>query len=72
MYKRQVVLVENVDQADALSELETWCVSKLPKFQWPQYLEFVAEFELTGTERIRKETLSKSTDTAYPLKCELS
>ena len=67
-----VVLVDNVDQADALSELETWCVSKLPKFQWPQYLEFVAEFELTGTERIRKETLSKSTDTAYPLKCELS
>ena len=67
-----IVLVDNVDQADALSELETWCVSKLPKFQWPQYLEFVAEFELTGTERIRKETLSKSTDTAYPLKCELS
>ena len=68
--KLLVVLIDNVDRADALGELEKWCVSKLPKFQWPQYLEFVDGFELTGTERIRKETLSTSIDTASPLKWE--
>ena len=68
--KLLVVLIDNIDRAGALDELEKWCVSKLPKFQWPQYLEFVDGFELTGTERIRKETLSTSIDTASPLKWE--
>jgi len=65
--KLLVVLVEGSDQARALGELKNWCGSQLPQFQWPQYLEFVEGFELTGTERIRKETLSKSIDSAHLL-----
>ena len=58
---------EQVLAARALGELKNWCGSQLPQFQWPQYLEFVEGFELTGTERIRKETLSKSIDSAHIL-----
>ncbi|SVC85101.1 uncharacterized protein METZ01_LOCUS337955, partial [marine metagenome] len=70
--KLHVMLISSVDEAHAIGELERWCSSKLPRFQWPQYLEFVERFELTGTERIRKEALSNSIDTAHPLKFEPS
>jgi crotonobetaine/carnitine-CoA ligase len=37
-----------------------WCAARLSPFQVPLYLEVVDAFEKTGTQRIRKETLSRS------------
>lgn len=39
-----------------------WCEERLAPFQVPLYLEQVAGFEKTGTQRIRKETLSRATE----------
>ena len=39
-----------------------WCVHRLSDFQVPRYLSFVDSFPMTGTERIQKELLSKSTE----------
>jgi crotonobetaine/carnitine-CoA ligase len=39
-----------------------WCTARLSPFQVPLYLEVVEGFEKTGTQRIRKETLSRSVD----------
>jgi crotonobetaine/carnitine-CoA ligase len=38
-----------------------WCEERLSAFQVPLYLAVVDGFEKTGTQRIRKETLSRST-----------
>ena len=42
-----------------------WCRERLAPFQVPLYLAFVDEFEKTGTQRIRKETLSRATDDCW-------
>ncbi len=39
-----------------------WCEERLAPFQVPLYLEVVDGFEKTGTQRIRKETLSRATE----------
>ena len=39
----------------------SWCAAHLADFQVPQYLAAVDDFEKTGTQRVRKETLSRST-----------
>jgi len=37
-----------------------WCAQRLAPFQVPLYLSVVENFEKTGTQRIRKETLSRT------------
>ena len=38
-----------------------WCADRLADYQVPRYLEVVDTFEKTGTQRIRKETLPRTT-----------
>lgn len=40
----------------------SWCSRHLPDFQVPRYLAVVEEFEKTSTQRIRKDTLPRTTD----------
>jgi crotonobetaine/carnitine-CoA ligase len=42
-----------------------WCGEHLPDYQVPLYLAPIEAFEKTGTERIRKELLSRSVDDAW-------
>ena len=37
-----------------------WCERHLARFQVPEYLEVIAAFDKTGTQRIRKETLARN------------
>ena len=47
------------------AEVYRWCVERLADFQLPEYIEVVAGFDKTGTERIRKETLSRLPGNAW-------
>jgi len=49
------------------AEFLRWCVPRLPYFQIPRYLETIAEFPKTPTQRIRKNQLSQSTAAAIDL-----
>ena len=46
-------------------DLIKWCEPRLAYFQVPRYIEFVAGFEKTPTERVRKETLAKTAGAAW-------
>ncbi len=48
-------------------EIIKWCESLLPYYQIPRYVTFVAFFEKTPTERIRKENLPKETTDCWDL-----
>ena len=39
-----------------------WCARHLADFQVPRYLAVVDEFEKTGTQRIRKDALPRTTE----------
>lgn len=43
-------------------QIFSWCTEQLPEFQIPRYLAFIDQFPLTGTRRIRKELLPKTTE----------
>ena len=45
--------------------LVRWCETKLGDFQVPRYYAVVDAFEKTGTQRIRKENLPRTTDDAW-------
>ena len=45
--------------------LAGWCAAKLAAFQVPRYYAVVDEFEKTGTHRIRKEALPRTTTDAW-------
>jgi crotonobetaine/carnitine-CoA ligase len=45
--------------------LIAWCESQMPRFQVPRYVAFVSAFEMTPTQRIRKESLSRATDDCW-------
>ncbi len=57
-----VKLAENIESTGIAAEVFEWCKQRLAKFQVPTYLEIIDEFPLTGTQRIRKELLSKSVE----------
>ena len=52
---------ERVDPA----AVHRWCTERLASFQVPEYIETIAAFEKTGTERIRKETLAREAGAAW-------
>ena len=43
----------------------SWCAQQLSAFQVPLYLSMVDGFEKTGTQRIRKETLSRGIEDCF-------
>ena len=59
-----VVLLQSGEVADAGAVFHH-CSERLAKFQVPRYIEFVSEFETTTTQRIKKERLSRATDTCW-------
>ncbi|HEX3721657.1 MAG TPA: AMP-binding protein, partial [Nitrolancea sp.] len=60
------IFVKRVDgrQPDP-EQLINWCETAMPYFQVPRYVAYVADFELTPTQRIRKESLSRATDDCW-------
>jgi crotonobetaine/carnitine-CoA ligase len=48
-------------------ELLRWCVPRLPRFQLPRFVAFVAEFPRTPTQRIRKIELPRDTAGCWDL-----
>jgi crotonobetaine/carnitine-CoA ligase len=48
-----------------MQALAEWCTAKLADFQIPRFYALVEEFHKTGTQRIRKETLPRTTDDAW-------
>lgn len=48
-------------------DIVRWCEQKLPYYQIPRYIEFVKYFEKTGTQRIRKDQLSKDIENCWDL-----
>ncbi|MFT5505587.1 MAG: crotonobetaine/carnitine-CoA ligase [Gammaproteobacteria bacterium] len=48
-------------------QIFNWCTQQLPEFQVPRYLALIEEFPLTGTQRIRKELLSKTTEDCFEI-----
>ena len=59
----RLVAGAHFDPADFLR----WCEPRLPRFQIPRYLETVAEFPKTPTQRIRKNQLARSAENAIDL-----
>ena len=59
----RLVAGEKLDPAAFLR----WCEPRLPHFQVPRYLETIAEFPKTPTQRIRKNQLARSTENAIDL-----
>ena len=49
------------------AEFLHWCAPRLPHFQIPRYLETIAEFPKTPTQRIRKNQLARSAENAIDL-----
>lgn len=47
------------------SQIAAWCADRMPYFQVPRYFAFVDDFLKTPTERIKKETLSRSTQDCW-------
>jgi crotonobetaine/carnitine-CoA ligase len=47
------------------SELLRWCEERMPHFQVPRYVAFVDEFDKTPSERIKKASLSRSTEDCW-------
>ena len=48
-------------------DLIKWCEPRMALFQLPRYVAFIEDFPKTPTERIRKELLSRATDTCFDL-----
>ena len=48
-------------------EFIKWCEPRMPYFQIPRYLSFVADFAKTPTQRILKDQLSKDTKKCWDL-----
>lgn len=48
-------------------ELIRWCEDRMPYFQIPRYVERIAEFPKTPSERIMKAELSRNTDHCWDL-----
>ncbi|MBN9444662.1 AMP-binding protein [Bosea sp. (in: a-proteobacteria)] len=44
-----------------------WCESRMPYFQIPRYVETIAEFPKTPTQRIKKSDLSRGVDSCFDL-----
>ncbi len=53
-------------QLDPVEFLQ-WCEPRLPRFQIPRYLETIAEFPRTPTQRIRKNQLARTVENALDL-----
>jgi len=49
------------------AEFLRWCEPRLPYFQIPRYLETIAEFPKTPTQRVRKNQLARSVENAIDL-----
>ena len=47
------------------AELARWCEPRMPHFQVPRYVAFVADFPRTPTQRIRKGDLSRDVSRAW-------
>jgi crotonobetaine/carnitine-CoA ligase len=45
--------------------LIAWCESRMPQFQIPRYVGITSAFDMTPTQRIRKELLSRLTDDCW-------
>ena len=44
-----------------------WCESRMAAFQIPRYVAFIGAFPKTGSERIRKDQLSRSSENIFDL-----
>lgn len=53
------------DQELSAQELIAWCASRMPRFQVPRFVAFIASFPKTSTQRIQKFALSRSTDDCW-------
>lgn len=62
-----VKLTEGSLPSESVEHIFDWCNQRLPSFQVPRYLAFIDEFPKTGTQRIRKELLSRSVDDCVTL-----
>jgi crotonobetaine/carnitine-CoA ligase len=56
----------------AHADLANWCAERMPSYQVPRYIAVVSEFETTPTNRIRKESLSRSTTDCFDREADLS
>ena len=56
-----VKLTEFMPVESPVAAVHNWCLERLPDFQVPTYIVIIDEFPMTGTERIRKESLSIDT-----------
>ncbi len=45
--------------------LVAWCADRMPAYQVPRYVSVIDDFELTASNRIRKESLSRSTTDVF-------
>jgi crotonobetaine/carnitine-CoA ligase len=45
-----------------------WCEAKMPKFHVPRYVAFIEAFDKTGSQRIKKEGLPRSTTDCWDRK----
>ena len=54
-------LTEFMPVESPVAAVHNWCLERLPDFQVPTYIVIIDEFPMTGTERIRKESLSIDT-----------
>ena len=52
-----VKLTEFMPVESPVASVHNWCLERLPDFQVPTYIVIIDEFPMTGTERIRKESL---------------
>ena len=59
----RLVTGKQLDPAEFLQ----WCEPRLPRFQIPRYLETIAEFPRTPTQRIRKNQLARTVENALDL-----
>lgn len=50
------------------AELIEWCEAHMPKFHVPRYVAFIDAFEKTPSQRIRKESLSRSSSGCWDRK----
>lgn len=53
------------DREIDFAELSEWCRERMAYYQIPRYFEQIGDFQVTPTERIRKELLSRSVEGAW-------
>ncbi|MEQ9811312.1 MAG: AMP-binding protein [Azospirillaceae bacterium] len=63
----KIVVKASPDGAFDPLELIRFCESRMPYYQVPRYVEFIDEFPITPTQRIRKSELSRDTANIWDL-----